>query len=53
MDAAAAAAAAQLGDRLRYLVFGGSLVFSSVEILIVDMIWAWGFLRRKLSTNII
>ena len=35
------------------LVFGGSLVFSFVEILIVDMVWAWAFMRGKLSTNTI
>ena len=35
------------------LVFGGSLVFSFVEILIVDMVWAWAFLRGMLSINTI
>lgn len=33
------------------LVFGGSLVFSFVEILIVDILWAWISLREKLSIN--
>ncbi|KAL4898831.1 hypothetical protein BDW74DRAFT_164378 [Aspergillus multicolor] len=33
------------------LVFGGSLVFSFGEILIVDAFWAWRFLRGKLSTQ--
>ncbi|RDW72737.1 uncharacterized protein DSM5745_07909 [Aspergillus mulundensis] len=33
------------------LVFGGSLVFSFGEILIVDAFWAWRFLRGKLSAH--
>jgi hypothetical protein len=33
------------------LVFGGSLVFSFVEILIVDLLWAWKFLRASLSID--
>lgn len=33
------------------LVFGGSLVFSFVEILFVDLLWAWKFLRARLSTD--
>jgi hypothetical protein len=33
------------------LVFGGSLVFSFVEILIIDLLWAWKFLRARLSTD--
>ncbi|KAL4868399.1 hypothetical protein BDV12DRAFT_169678 [Aspergillus spectabilis] len=32
------------------LVFGGSLVFSFGEILIIDAYWAFRFLRGKLST---
>ncbi|KAL2819292.1 hypothetical protein BDW59DRAFT_122478 [Aspergillus cavernicola] len=35
------------------LVFGGSLVFSFVEILIVDALWAWRFLKGRLSINTI
>ena len=35
------------------LVFGGSLVFSFVEVLVVDILWAWMFLRGKLLTNTI
>ncbi|KAG2002903.1 hypothetical protein GB937_009439 [Aspergillus fischeri] len=30
------------------LVFGGSLVFSFVEVLVVVVIWAWGVLNGKL-----
>ncbi|KAL3473841.1 hypothetical protein BJX99DRAFT_260956 [Aspergillus californicus] len=33
------------------LVFGGSLVFSFFEILIIDGIWAWRFLRGRLRTG--
>ncbi|CEL08700.1 hypothetical protein ASPCAL11845 [Aspergillus calidoustus] len=33
------------------LVFGGSLVFSFVEILLVDGVWAWRFLRGRLGVG--
>ncbi|KAL4879928.1 hypothetical protein BJY04DRAFT_192679 [Aspergillus karnatakaensis] len=33
------------------LVFGGSLVFSFGDILIVDAVWAFRFLRGRLSTR--
>ncbi|KAL4935808.1 hypothetical protein BDV06DRAFT_233934 [Aspergillus oleicola] len=33
------------------LVFGGSLVFSFAEILIVVSIWAWGLLKGKLRLD--
>ncbi|BCS17463.1 uncharacterized protein APUU_10291S [Aspergillus puulaauensis] len=33
------------------IVFGGSLVFSFGEILIIDVIWAMRFLRGQLSTR--
>ncbi|KNG90634.1 hypothetical protein ANOM_001283 [Aspergillus nomiae NRRL 13137] len=33
------------------LVFGGSLVFSFVDILIFDIGWAWRFTRGKLDVN--
>ncbi|KAE8352396.1 hypothetical protein BDV28DRAFT_157915 [Aspergillus coremiiformis] len=35
------------------LVFGGSLVFTFVEIVIVDLLWAWRFLQGKLSIDLI
>ncbi|KAL2783309.1 hypothetical protein BJX66DRAFT_132182 [Aspergillus keveii] len=35
------------------LVFGGSLVFSFVEILIVDAAWAWRFLKGRLGVGVI
>jgi hypothetical protein len=33
------------------LVFGGSLVFSFVEIVIVDAVWAWRFLKGRLGVG--
>ncbi|KAL3440383.1 hypothetical protein BJX65DRAFT_316687 [Aspergillus insuetus] len=33
------------------LVFGGSLVFSFVEIAIVDFFWAWRFLKGRLGVG--
>ncbi|OJZ80479.1 hypothetical protein ASPFODRAFT_53306 [Aspergillus luchuensis CBS 106.47] len=33
------------------LVFGGSLVFSFVEILVVISFWAWGLLEGKLRLD--
>ncbi|KAE8395058.1 hypothetical protein BDV23DRAFT_195315 [Aspergillus alliaceus] len=33
------------------LVFGGSLVFTFVEIIIVDLLWSWRLLGGKLSTG--
>lgn len=33
-------------------VFGGSLVVSFVEILGVDTVWGWRFLRGRLSLSI-
>lgn len=33
------------------LVFGGSLVFSFVEILFIDMLWGWRLLRGRLHTD--
>lgn len=33
------------------LVFGGSLVFSFVEILFIDMLWAWRLLCGRLHTG--
>jgi hypothetical protein len=33
------------------LVFGGSLVFSFVEIVIVDGVWVWRFRRGLLGIN--
>lgn len=35
------------------LVFGGSLVFSFVKILVVIMIWAWGVLNGKLRLDVL
>lgn len=32
------------------VVFGGSLVFSFGEILVIDAVWAMRFLRGRLST---
>jgi hypothetical protein len=31
------------------IVFGGSLVFSFVDILIVDLIWAWTLMKGRMS----
>lgn len=38
------------GDAWRYhsIVFGGSLVFSFFDILIIDGIWTWSLLRGKI-----
>ena len=33
------------------LVFGGSLVFSFVEILVVVLFWAWGLFKGKLRLD--
>jgi len=30
------------------IVFGGSLVFSFFDILVVDAIWAWALLKGKM-----
>ncbi|KAL4952204.1 hypothetical protein BDW69DRAFT_200910 [Aspergillus filifer] len=35
------------------LVFGGSLVFSFLEILVVDAFWAWRFLKGRLGLSTI
>lgn len=29
------------------LIFGGSLVFSFFDILVIDALWAWSLLRGK------
>lgn len=31
------------------IVFGGSVVFSFVDILIVDAVWAWALLKGRMS----
>lgn len=33
------------------IVFGGSLVFSFVDILVVDIIWAWTLLRGRMTVS--
>jgi hypothetical protein len=30
------------------VVFGGSLVFSFFDVLVVDFVWAWALLRGKM-----
>jgi hypothetical protein len=32
-------------------VFGGSLVFSFIDIIIVDLIWAWTLLRGRMTIS--
>ncbi|RYP21146.1 hypothetical protein DL765_002435 [Monosporascus sp. GIB2] len=42
---------ASYGWTYHSLVFGGSLVFSFVDIVVVDAVWAWGLWKGRLGSS--